>query len=575
MSLPEPDPELERLLSGLCDETLADEDLHRLGRRISNDTEARRSYLQYLDLHAALSGPGPAAALPELPVQTLRASARFRRIAWRAAAAALLVLTGWGVLRIAVPAGTPVVARLADISEKVHVQDPSGRPLEVADGMILGPGSTVRTGGDLSAATIEFEDGIRLDLSPEAQLHFAGPGARVVLSAGLLRADVKPRPKEQPLVVTTPQAEIVVLGTRFVVSAVAPDATEVETESGSVRMTRLSDGRSIEVGAGSAAVASPRVEAFEARPIPPVTSSPRVRVRIAGARAVVFSGAGKDVVALGKARWGMYSTDAPRSAVTSFDLGPDVHTAYVSADGGTLLVSTRNGKLRVLEPATGKERCVLEAGPAFRWASALSGDGTRFAAGHSIPGPLHEIRVWDATTGIERPRVSTPGTVRGVALSADGRRLAASFNATRERPSTLVVVWNLAQGARLASFSVSERSVPVLAFSPDGRRVAGAADTGMVHLWEVDSGKWLAGRGLEDGWTRSVGVVAFSPGGRYLAAGTADGRVRLWDTRTDHDVSILDSDRQPVAGLAFSPDGRTLAMTSASGILTLWDAPPE
>ncbi|HWG46656.1 MAG TPA: hypothetical protein VN688_28095 [Gemmataceae bacterium] len=60
------DVELEDWLSQLCEGTLSPEDLRRLGEKIATDSAARRFYLEYLDLHAALGGQGAAVALPDL-----------------------------------------------------------------------------------------------------------------------------------------------------------------------------------------------------------------------------------------------------------------------------------------------------------------------------------------------------------------------------------------------------------------------------------------------------------------------------------------------------------------------------
>jgi hypothetical protein len=93
---------------------------------------------------------------------------------------------------------------------------------------------------------VSWADGTRLRTAPGTVLRSGDP---LVLERGSFSAEVAPR--ERAFVVRTPDAEIRVLGTVLRVSA---GPTRLEVAEGKVALKRLSDGMSVEVGAGSFAL---------------------------------------------------------------------------------------------------------------------------------------------------------------------------------------------------------------------------------------------------------------------------------------------------------------------------------
>lgn len=270
------DDELEGLLNKLADSSLMEDEERRLADILRTDAAARRQYRQFMALHADLHWDYAAAAVaePNIPMPPRRWTRAWKAIGrhlWMAAGVLLVAMIGGFLLFQRPPrdsqAGRPVMGRLTRLAGVVQISDRQ-KVQEVRQDADLRAGVMVDVTGLTGLALLRLDDGTEVSLVGETRVECRRQAGQttITLHKGHLSASVIPQAAGRPLLIHTPSAEMQVLGTRLAISA-DEEASELGVLEGRVRLRRLTDGKTIEVGSGQFAVASQRT-ALEASPWP-------------------------------------------------------------------------------------------------------------------------------------------------------------------------------------------------------------------------------------------------------------------------------------------------------------------
>ncbi len=229
---------------------------------------------------------------------------------------------------------------------------------------------------------------------------------------------------------------------------------------------------------------------------------------------------------------------------------------------GRRLVIAQDRQLSVYDAVTGRLLAVLGRHDDRIIRLEASHDSRRIVSQGE-----HEktLRLWDGETGREvailRGHTVSPGVL---AFSPDGARLASGS----PHSDNTVRLWESATGRSIAVMHGHTNTIRSVAFSPDGRRLVSASLDQTARLWDGKSGEPVAAL---RGHTDRLWDAIFSPDGRRVVTASADRKLRLWDATTGDLIAVLLGHRAEVIGVAFAAHGSLLVSRSADGESRAWD----
>ena len=214
------------------------------------------------------------------------------------------------------------------------------------------------------------------------------------------------------------------------------------------------------------------------------------------------------------------------------------------------------------------------------------------------------VRIYDAAT-LKKVKVfrGHPFPAHASAWSRDGKFLATGDESAR------VIVWNIANGERVAQFRVHTKGIENLSFNQDGSMLVSTGNDDVLKIYDLHTKKVLRtidsnGAGIYGGeFAPRVNILAaatlnesariYSPTGTiiytmnsnsggafdcdYNAAGTMlitagkDGNLILWDPKDAKRLGTLRGHEDQVLHAALAPSGRVAASSSDDRSVRVWD----
>jgi WD40 repeat protein len=218
-----------------------------------------------------------------------------------------------------------------------------------------------------------------------------------------------------------------------------------------------------------------------------------------------------------------------------------VEEVTATSDGRFVATRSADSSVRLWQASTATELCRLTGWQHAFPSLALSSDG-RILLFFGKDGIIH---VWDRRSGADKIFLNASHTAnlhephdisaQSVALAPDARSVALAF------PSDATRIYELASHRERSSVFHGHYSVRCLAYSAEGRTIAGVDDKGTVHVCDLVSEKEYFQLPAHGG---AMSGLSFSADWRMVATTTADRGLLVW--RLPPPPALAEADSRPV-----------------------------
>ena len=270
-----------------------------------------------------------------------------------------------------------------------------------------------------------------------------------------------------------------------------------------------------------------------------------------------------------------------------------VLSAMWSRDGSRIVTGSDDGTVRIWDATSGRQKRAIKNSARFIYSVAFTADDASVLVGGEnfdetegeFHGSLRKLSVADGKLDFE---LSFADRMLKSAASRDGERIAVATGVGPlgfgdPRP-TLVHVYSVSTGEKLAEIKGCEGCIESLGWSADGSVVMAAEDTNVVRSFKVASGRELSA--LETPHEREdMGMIVktslhcavfVGDGTTVLTNGSFTKDVDAWDLATGESLWTLDAKVNFIRGMTVSPDERIVALNGRESnprrtTLSFWD----
>jgi serine/threonine protein kinase/WD40 repeat protein len=232
---------------------------------------------------------------------------------------------------------------------------------------------------------------------------------------------------------------------------------------------------------------------------------------------------------------------------------PNYKLLATASEDGTVAIWDANSHTLVTT-LKGHTSCVnkVQFAPDGSWIATSSCDQT--------------VKLWDAKTFAEIGSFAHKYPVFGLAISPDGRTIAAGLgNGEIQSPGKYdVVIWDVPARKRRLVLTGHEHDVRSVAFAPNGT-LATASFDGTVRRWNASTGE-LLNTLLHPG---PLYCVTYSPDGSIMISGSGIGSAIVWDQDKWQPKTIMGT-KAYLQSIAVASDGM-IATGNGYGLIELWN----
>lgn len=247
--------------------------------------------------------------------------------------------------------------------------------------------------------------------------------------------------------------------------------------------------------------------------------------------------------------------------------GPSQAGSYHAAfmPGGSQVLTISGKGVNLWDKTTGSHLRTFPHDLGYVVAGAMRPDGRQLALVSWQLGAKKAV-LWDLATGAQvrvldgHSQDPKYDSIHWVSFSPDGSRILTTTGHSS-------IVWDVATGQKLYSFTTGISLHAWAAFSPDSKSIVtgpceGTSDKGA--LWDSQDGRLVRTFRGGFGWSP---VVAFHPNGRQVLTGVPS----LWDVDTGEELREFTGGSEWPRDVRFSPDGRYILICTRDDKAVLWN----